>query len=138
MPYGDDMAGLVVALLAVVHPLGGPDYAAMVPPPVPVTVVADDPIIWFHEPPFTLDGAVVPWSYALGWFVESGRAKCESGRAWNSTRDGYFQMIPQTWRAYGGTTRYAGDADPAEQVRVFLAVLDGQGARAWSCMRGRP
>lgn len=87
-----------------------------------------------------LDGRVVPASLALGWFVDSGRAACESGRAWDASRDGYFQIIQQTWDSLGGRefASRAGLASAPDQVVMFLRVLDAQGARAWACGRGRP
>lgn len=117
----------MVALLAVVHPLGGPDYAAMVPPPV--LVVKDTPaIVWFDDEP-------VP--YALDLYDWQRLAQCESAGDWHiATGNGFsggVQDHPATWASNGGL-EYAPAAHlatVAEQIEVNRRVLDTQGPRAW-------
>ena len=62
---------------------------------------------------------------------------CESGgnyRALNpsSMAGGAYQIIPSTWRAYGGTG-YAHQASKAEQDRIAALIWADVGASAWSC-----
>ena len=63
---------------------------------------------------------------------------CESGgnyRALNrsSMAGGAYQIIPSTWRAYGGSGPYAHQASKAEQDRVAAIIWREDGPGAWSC-----
>jgi len=64
---------------------------------------------------------------------------CESGgdyRKWNnagSGASGAYQIMPGTWKHYGGSTKNAADADPAEQDRVAARIWAAEGSRPWSC-----
>jgi peptidoglycan hydrolase CwlO-like protein len=63
---------------------------------------------------------------------------CESGgnyRALNpsSMAGGAYQIIPSTWRAYGGEGRYAHVASKAEQDRIAAIIWREDGPGAWSC-----
>ena len=63
---------------------------------------------------------------------------CESGgnyRALNrsSMAGGAYQIIPSTWRAYGGRGPYAHQASKAEQDRVAAIIWREDGPGAWSC-----
>jgi hypothetical protein len=47
---------------------------------------------------------------------------------------GYYQIIPGTWRLYGGSGRAAWLASKAEQDAVAARIWDGgRGASAWVC-----
>jgi Transglycosylase-like domain len=71
-------------------------------------------------------GANLP---ACTWAPESGG----SYNAYNpsSGAGGKYQIMPSTWRAYGGTGSPQ-TASPAEQDRVAARVYAGQGASAWT------
>ena len=63
---------------------------------------------------------------------------CESGgnyRALNrsSMAGGAYQIIPSTWRAYGGKGPYAHQASKAEQDRIAAIIWREDGPGAWSC-----
>ena len=47
---------------------------------------------------------------------------------------GYYQFIPATWRALGGSTPHAYLASKAEQDRLASRLwAGGAGARNWDC-----
>jgi hypothetical protein len=63
---------------------------------------------------------------------------CESGgnyRALNpsSMAGGAYQIIPSTWKAYGGEGPYAHLASKAEQDRIAAIIWREDGPGAWSC-----
>lgn len=63
---------------------------------------------------------------------------CESGgnyRALNpsSMAGGAYQIIPSTWKAYGGEGPYAHLAPKAEQDRIAAIIWREDGPGAWSC-----
>ena len=63
---------------------------------------------------------------------------CESGgnyRALNesSMAGGAYQIIPSTWKAYGGQGPYAHLASKAEQDRIAAIIWREDGPGAWSC-----
>jgi len=79
-------------------------------------------------------------AYAGGAFaIPRYIVMCESGgdyRKWNnagSGASGAYQIMPGTWKHYGGSTRNAADADPAEQDRVAARIWAAEGSRPWSC-----
>ena len=62
---------------------------------------------------------------------------CESGGNYgalnaSSGAGGAYQIIPSTWRAYGGTG-LPHQAPKAEQDRIAAAIWADVGASAWSC-----
>jgi septal ring factor EnvC (AmiA/AmiB activator) len=76
-----------------------------------------------------------------GWFgdfaIPLSIVMCESGgnyRAVNkrSGAGGAYQILPSTWRHYGGRGRPQ-DASKAEQDRIAALVWANQGAGAWVC-----
>lgn len=72
--------------------------------------------------------------YAIPTYI----VMCESGgnyRALNpsSMAGGAYQIIPSTWRAYGGRGPYAHQASKAEQDRVARLIWENDGPGAWSC-----
>jgi septal ring factor EnvC (AmiA/AmiB activator) len=73
-----------------------------------------------------------------GWAIPYAIVLCESGgqnMPPNSAgASGYYQIIPGTWRAYGGTGPAAYLAPKSEQDAVAARIWDGgRGASAWVC-----
>jgi septal ring factor EnvC (AmiA/AmiB activator) len=74
-----------------------------------------------------------------GWVIPGAIVACESGGQ-NLTPNsagasGYYQIIPSTWREYGGTGPAAYLASKAEQDRVAARIWAGAGWQAWDCAR---
>jgi septal ring factor EnvC (AmiA/AmiB activator) len=72
--------------------------------------------------------------YAIPTYI----VMCESGgnyRALNrsSMAGGAYQIIPSTWKAYGGEGPYAHLASKAEQDRIAAIIWREDGPGAWSC-----
>jgi hypothetical protein len=64
--------------------------------------------------------------------------QCESGGQNvppnSAGASGYYQFMPATWRALGGSTPHAYLASKAEQDRLAAKLWDhGRGARNWDC-----
>jgi peptidoglycan hydrolase CwlO-like protein len=79
----------------------------------------------------TRSGPGGPW--AIPWPI----VQCESGGQnvppnWAGA-SGYYQIIPSTWRLYGGTGAAAYLASRAEQDRVAARIWAGSGPGAWDC-----
>lgn len=96
----------------------------LAPPPVAVSV-----------PTTRITQTVAPTtpSYSGGmpactWVPESGGSYTAQNP---SGAGGKYQIMPSTWRAYGGVESNAADAPPAEQEAVARRVLAGQGLGAW-------
>lgn len=73
-----------------------------------------------------------PW--AIPWPI----VQCESGGQNvppnSAGASGYYQFIPSTWRAMGGSTPHAYLASKAEQDRLAARLwAGGAGARNWDC-----
>lgn len=73
-----------------------------------------------------------PW--AIPWPI----VQCESGGQDlppnHAGASGYYQFIPSTWRALGGSTAHAYLATKAEQDRLAARLwAGGAGARNWDC-----
>ena len=73
-----------------------------------------------------------PW--AIPWAI----VQCESGGQNlppnSAGASGYYQFIPATWRALGGSTPHAYMASKAEQDRLAARLwAGGAGARNWDC-----
>jgi hypothetical protein len=81
-----------------------------------------------------LEGELVAATLDLPWFlcIHSHEAS-----GWHNHRDGGLQIIPSTWRAYGGRefAPYAGDATIEEQLEVGRRVLTGGGESQWTTWR---
>jgi septal ring factor EnvC (AmiA/AmiB activator) len=80
-------------------------------------------------------GAGVP---SGGWAIPAAIVMCESGgqnMPPNSAgASGYYQIVPGTWRQYGGRGPAAWKASKAEQDRVAAAIwAGGRGASQWVC-----
>jgi septal ring factor EnvC (AmiA/AmiB activator) len=74
-----------------------------------------------------------------GWVIPGAIVACESGGQ-NLTPNsagasGYYQIIPGTWREFGGTGPAAYLASKAEQDRVASRIWSGAGWQAWDCAR---
>ena len=73
-----------------------------------------------------------------GWVIPSAVVACESGGQ-NLTPNsagasGYYQIIPSTWRQYGGSGPAAYLAPKSEQDAVAQRIwAGGSGASAWDC-----
>jgi hypothetical protein len=80
--------------------------------------------------------AVSPGSLpACTWQPESGGNPSAVNP--QSGAGGYYQVLPSTWRAYGGTG-LPQDAPMSEQTAVAERVMAGQGPSAWvNCGGGR-
>ncbi len=79
------------------------------------------------------EGAYLGGPYSIPTYI----VMCESGgnyRALNASSGagGAYQIIPSTWRAYGGTG-LPHQAPKAEQDRIAAAIWADVGASAWSC-----
>jgi len=73
-----------------------------------------------------------------GWAIPWSIVQCESGGQ-NFTPNsagasGYYQFMPQTWKALGGSTPNAYQAPKAEQDRLAAKLWNGgAGAGNWDC-----
>jgi peptidoglycan hydrolase CwlO-like protein len=73
-----------------------------------------------------------------GWVVPNPIVLCESGGQDlppnSAGASGYYQIIPSTWRAFGGTGSAAYQASKAEQDAVASRIWSGgAGASNWVC-----
>lgn len=73
-----------------------------------------------------------------GWAIPWAIVQCESGgvnhRPNSAGASGYYQFIPQTWQAMGGSTQHAYQASRAEQDRLASKLwAGGSGAGNWDC-----
>lgn len=73
-----------------------------------------------------------------GWAIPWAIVQCESGgvnhRPNSAGASGYYQFIPSTWRAMGGSTPHAYQASRAEQDRMARKLwAGGAGASNWDC-----
>jgi septal ring factor EnvC (AmiA/AmiB activator) len=80
----------------------------------------------------SLAGPGGPW--AIPWAI----VQCESGGQNlppnSAGASGYYQFIPSTWRALGGSTPHAYQAPKAEQDRLAAQLwAGGDGAHNWVC-----
>jgi len=75
---------------------------------------------------------------AIGeWPIPEQIVMCESGGDWgalnpSSGAGGAFQILPSTWKAYGGKG-LPHEASPAEQIRIAALIWADSGAAAWEC-----
>jgi septal ring factor EnvC (AmiA/AmiB activator) len=74
-----------------------------------------------------------------GWVIPGAIVACESGGQ-NLTPNsagasGYYQIIPSTWKEFGGTGPAAYLASKAEQDQVAARIWAGAGWQAWDCAR---
>jgi peptidoglycan hydrolase CwlO-like protein len=74
-----------------------------------------------------------------GWVIPGAIVACESGGQ-NLTPNsagasGFYQIIPSTWKEFGGTGPAAYLASKAEQDQVASRIWSGAGWQAWDCAR---
>jgi hypothetical protein len=72
-----------------------------------------------------------------GYSIPSSIVQCESGGNYSAVNPssgagGAYQILPSTWRAYGGQG-LPQDASPAEQAQIASEIYARQGASAWTC-----
>lgn len=104
-------------------------YRRWLSPPAPVASVTD-------SKPTTATTSQP--QYAGGkWSIPSYIVMCESGgnyRALNpSGAGGAYQIMPGTWRAFGGSNVAPQNASPAEQDQIAGRIYRAQGAAPWVC-----
>jgi septal ring factor EnvC (AmiA/AmiB activator) len=73
-----------------------------------------------------------------GWVIPGSVVQCESGGQNlppnSAGASGYYQIMPATWRQYGGTGSAAYQASQAEQNAVAQRIWNGgSGASNWVC-----
>lgn len=71
------------------------------------------------------------------WAIPEYIVMCESGGNWRalnpiSGAGGAYQIIPSTWRLYGGKG-LPHEASPAEQSRIAAMIWRDSGPSAWEC-----
>jgi hypothetical protein len=74
------------------------------------------------------------------WAIPSQIVACESGGDYgalnpSSGAGGAYQILPSTWRAYGGAGQPQ-TAPPAEQDRIAAQIWATAGPSAWVCAQG--
>jgi Transglycosylase-like domain len=72
-----------------------------------------------------------------GYSIPSYIVQCESGGNWHAVNPssgagGAYQIMPSTWRAYGGTG-LPQDASPSEQSAIASKIWNSSGPGAWQC-----
>ena len=71
------------------------------------------------------------------WAIPSSVVNCESGGQNlppnSAGASGYYQILPSTWKLYGGSGSAANHASKAEQDRVAARIWHGGGASQWVC-----
>jgi septal ring factor EnvC (AmiA/AmiB activator) len=73
-----------------------------------------------------------------GWVIPSSIVQCESGGQNlppnSAGASGYYQILPSTWKQYGGTGSSAVGASRAQQNQVASRIwAGGSGASNWVC-----
>jgi septal ring factor EnvC (AmiA/AmiB activator) len=82
--------------------------------------------------------ASAPVAGSGGWVIPSSIVQCESGGQNlppnSAGASGYYQIIPSTWRQFGGSGSSAVGASRAEQNQVASRIwAGGSGASNWVC-----
>ena len=72
-----------------------------------------------------------------GYAIPGYIVQCESGGNWNAVNPssgagGAYQIMPSTWRAYGGSG-LPQNASPAQQSAIASKIWSSAGASAWQC-----
>jgi hypothetical protein len=72
-----------------------------------------------------------------GYAIPGYIVQCESGGNWHAVNPssgagGAYQIMPSTWRAYGGSG-LPQDASPAEQSAIASKIWSSAGPSAWQC-----
>jgi hypothetical protein len=72
-----------------------------------------------------------------GWTIPGSIVQCESGGQNlppnGAGASGYYQILPSTWRQYGGSGSAAWQASQAEQNAVAQRIWNGGGPSQWVC-----
>jgi septal ring factor EnvC (AmiA/AmiB activator) len=76
-------------------------------------------------------------SWVGDWAIPSAIVNCESGGNWSAVNSssgagGAYQILPSTWRLYGGAG-LPQDASPGEQSRIAAQIWADSGPGAWEC-----
>lgn len=71
------------------------------------------------------------------WAIPESIVQCESGGNYSAVNPssgagGAYQILPSTWKLYGGEG-LPQDASPAEQSRIAALIWADSGASAWEC-----
>ncbi len=88
--------------------------------------------------PSTQTGSTAPASTSTGGYsIPSSIVMCESGGNYSAVNPssgagGAYQILPSTWRAYGGQG-LPQDAPKAQQDRIASQIYASQGSSAWVC-----
>jgi hypothetical protein len=72
-----------------------------------------------------------------GYSIPGYIVQCESGGNWHAVNPssgagGAYQIMPSTWRAYGGTG-LPQNASPGEQSAIASKIWSSSGPGAWQC-----
>jgi hypothetical protein len=83
------------------------------------------------QPPASQSGG------SSGYSIPSYIVQCESGGNWHAVNPssgagGAYQIMPSTWRAYGGTG-LPQNASPGEQSAIASKIWSSSGPGAWQC-----
>ena len=102
----------------------------LAPPVAPVAAGDRSPVGTIAAAPAKAGG-----QYSIPRYI----VMCESGGDYSkynsagSGASGAYQIMPGTWKAYGGSTANAADASPAEQDRIAAKIYAAEGASPWDC-----
>lgn len=116
--------------------------ARMLTPPAPVSAVASSPASMSSgSSSSTPEAATVQNTASSSGASGSGSLPActwqpESGGNWSAVNSssgagGYYQILPSTWAAYGGTGSPQ-SASPAEQTAIAQKIWASQGSSAWA------
>ena len=87
--------------------------------------------------PAPAPAASAPTTSSGGWAIPSYIVQCESGGNWgavnpSSGAGGAYQIMPGTWRAYGGSG-LPQNASPGQQSAIARKIWNSAGPSAWQC-----
>jgi hypothetical protein len=99
---------------------------------------ADDPCIGPCPVPDPVPTSSSSTTYTGGGYaIPESIVMCESGGNWSAVNPssgagGAYQILPSTWRLYGGSGAPQ-DASPAEQSSIASQIWADSGSDAWVC-----